>query len=130
MVPGELPAGKPSINWAAELTAALEEGLGMAEFCKKLGVGATTVRRMENRTGIRLQRKRAYPSSHALGTGINWERVLSEGKAEGLSVHQMAERLFVCNAAILNAEDRTGIYLHRKRPNPLRQGGFRISDAD
>lgn len=100
----------------------------MAEFCKKLGVGATTVRRMENRTGIRLQRKRVYPPSHAQGTGIDWVKVLNEGKAEGLSVNQLAVRLFVTNASILNAEDRTGIYLNRKRPNPQRQGGFRHAD--
>ena len=67
MALSELPADKPSVNWAAELTAALEEGLSMAEFCKKLGVGATTVRRMENRTGIRLQRKRVYPPA------MRWE---------------------------------------------------------
>lgn len=125
---GEASSGKPSVNWAAELTAALEEGLSMAEFCKKLGVGATTVRRMENRTGIRLQRKRVYPPSHAQGTGIDWVKVLSEGKAEGISVNQLAIRLFVTNASILNAEDRTGIYLNRKRPSPQRQGGFRKGD--
>lgn len=119
---------KPSLDWAAELTAALHEGMAIGEFCKKFGVSPTTVRRMENRIGVKLQRKRIYPSTHAPGTGIDWVQVLTEAKAEGLSVNQLAVKLFVTNASILNAEDRTGIYLNRKRPNPQRQGGFRKTD--
>lgn len=124
----ETSIAKPSLDWAAELTAAMNEGLAISEFCKKFGVSPTTVRRMENRIGVKLQRKRIYPASHAPGTGIDWVQVLTEAKAEGLSVNQLAVKLFVTNASILNAEDRTGIYLNRKRPNPQRQGGFRKTD--
>ena len=119
----QLPA--PELDWTAELSAALEQGLSIGEFCKARGVSPTTVRRMENRTGLKLQRKRTYPATHAPGLGIDWPKILSEAKAEGLSVNQLAVRLFVTNASILNAEDRTGIYLNRKRTSPQRQGGFR-----
>lgn len=124
----ETSIAKPSLDWAAELTAALNEGLAISEFCKKFSVNPTTVRRMENRIGVKLPRKRIYPPTHAQGTGIDWIKVLTEAKAEGLSVNQLAVRLFVTNASILNAEDRTGIYLNRKRPNPQRRGGFRQQD--
>ncbi|WP_137136943.1 hypothetical protein [Rhizobium sp. FKY42] len=122
-------ASEKPLDWPAELTVAIEQGLALGDFCKKHGVSPTTVRRMEYRTGLKLQRKRIYPATHAPGIGIDWPATLSEAKAEGLSVNQLAVRLFVTNASVLNAEDRTGIYLNRKRPSPQRQGGFRTVDT-
>lgn len=122
-----MDAVENSVDWTVTLATAVEQGLTIGEFCKMLGVSPSAVRRMENRTGLKLNRQRVYPATHAPGTGINWHQVLNEAKAEGLSVNQLAVRLFVTNASVLNAEDRTGIYLNRKRPNPQRKGGFRAA---
>lgn len=121
---------KPVIDWESELQKAHGAGLTVRELSEKLGVGTSTINRMEHRTGIRLRRKRTYPPTHSIRTGIDWVEVLEKARLEHLSVNQLAEQLFVSNATVLGAEDRTGIYLHRKRISTQRQAGFRQAKPD
>lgn len=85
------------------------------ELSEKLGVQSPTVRKYEFRTGIKL--RRVNPDAAKTGKpSLDWEEILTEAKATGLNVHRLAIRLNMSRAAILAAEDRTGIHLPRSRP--------------
>lgn len=106
-------------------TAAVDAELTVREFCEQSGLSPSTVRRLEDRTGLKLKRVRSYLPSHGKKTDFDWPVVLASARDRGLSVNRLADELFVTTGAVISAEDRTGIYLPRKRLNPKRVGGFR-----
>ncbi|MDO1582509.1 hypothetical protein [Rhizobium oryzicola] len=104
-----------SIDWQAELSHAKANDLTIRELSEKLGVQSPTVRKYEFRTGIRL--RRVNPDAAKTGKpSLNWEEILTQAKEEGLNAHRLAIRLNMSRAAVLSAEDRTGIHLPRSRP--------------
>lgn len=104
---------------------AVENELTCREFSEQSAVSLSTVRKLEQRTGKKLKRVRSYPNGHGRRTDIDWPTALKNARERGLSVNKLAEELFVTTGSVLSAEDRTGIYLQRKHPNPRRVGGFR-----
>ncbi|MCJ8510524.1 hypothetical protein MUU53_21910 [Rhizobium lemnae] len=120
----------PSIDWMSELTEAVRNGLSVGELSKKLGVQTSAVHKHEHRTGIRLKRIRKAVPHKGNASGIDWPKVLQEAKASEMSTTALAWSLGVTLAAVLSAEDRTGIYLKRRHPNRKRIGGFKEPIAD
>lgn len=115
----------PPIDWMSELTEASKSGLSVGELSKKLGVQTSAVYKHEHRTGIRLKRVRNVTPHKGNASGIDWPKVLEEAKASETSTTALALSLGVTLAAVLSAEDRTGIYLKRRHPNKKRLGGFK-----
>lgn len=109
----------------ASFLKAVEGSMTSSEFRKQSGASLSLIRKLENRTGKQLRRIRSYGSGHSSKTDIDWIFVLQDAQARGISVNKLAAELFVTTGAVLSAEDRTGIYLTRKRPNPTRVVGFR-----
>lgn len=118
---------RPSIDWMSELTEAFNNGLSVGELSKRLGVQTSAVHKHEHRTGIRLERIRKAVPRKGNASGIDWPKVLQEAKTSEMSSTALAWSLGVPLAAVLSAEDRTGIYLKRRHPNTKRIGGFKVS---
>lgn len=110
--------------------AAVERGVTVREFAEETGLSPSTIRRLEDRGGVRLKRVRVYPKKHSPKTHIDWASALTDAAERGLSVNRLAAELNVTNGAVISAEDRTGIYLPRRRLNPKRVGGFKQNAAD
>lgn len=116
-----------SVDWATELTIALRDGLTVRELGDKLGVTTSAVHKHERRTGIRLKRIRSVTPHKGNSSEIDWPTILSQALSTDMSTTALASSLGVSLAAVLAAEDRTRIYLRRRRPDPRRIGSFRSS---
>lgn len=116
-------AGEPNtIDWDGALRSAILEGLSVRQLSEKLGVTTSTVHKYELRFGLRLKRVRVTAPHKGNATGIDWLAELALAQSDGTSTTQLASKLGVSLGAILSAEDRTGIRLVRKRPDPRRVG--------
>lgn len=114
----------------SELTEAVKHDLSVGQLCQKLGVSRTAVLKHEHRTGIRIKRIRKTVPHKGNSSGIDWPKVLTEAQASNSSTTALAWSLGVVLAAVLAAEDRTGIYLKRRHPNKKRIGGFKEPPKD
>lgn len=111
------------IDWEVELSAANQAGLTVKGLSETLGVSTSTVYKFENRTGIRLKRLRSLRPYKGNSSGIDWRVELQRARTLNLSTTALATELSVSVTTVLHAEDRTGIFLLRRRPDRRRVGG-------
>lgn len=111
------------IDWEVELSAANQAGLTVKALSEKLSVATSTIYKFENRTGIRLKRARSVRPHKGNSSGIDWPEELQRARTLKLSTTALARELSVSVTTVLHAEDRTRIFLVRRRPDRRRVGG-------